>query len=255
MDKSTGKVKVTCRCCHDRWCRACGRKKRQHLAKALTRAIPGHRAVHIVLTPQSNNRPLREQAKALIHNFSVLRRRKWWQTRAAGGAWVFELTWNQDTSQWHPHLHTIVHASWMQLQELSSEWHKVTGNSHRVHISLVESNAAAVQELSKYVGKIAHRSWEHVPALVVCAMKALQGVRLCGTFGTWRGVQLDVADDPDPSAVWELWGTLDALYALAKNRDPAALELIAQIHGKAPPARTAPSNERPPPPPPPAASS
>jgi hypothetical protein len=247
IDRANGRVKQTCWCCHDRWCEACGRTRRQRLAKALTAALPGHRACHVVLTPQSNDHPLRTQIKTLFKNFATLRRRKWWQARAAGGAWVFELTWNPDTKQWHPHLHCIVHTSWMQLQELSAEWKRVTKNSHRVHISLVKQHAPLIRELTKYVGKIRHRSWEHSSSLLLCAIKALSGVRLAGTFGTWRGVQLDAPADPDPAAVWELWGTLDQLLSLAKSRDPAALQILAQLRGAAPPATSPATCARPPP--------
>lgn len=247
VDKSRGRTKCTCWCCHDRWCQACGRTRRQRLAKALTNVMPGKRCVHLVLTLRSSDRPLRDQVKHLISSYAKLRRRKWWQARAAGGAWTYEQTYNVDTGQWHPHIHSVVECGWMQLQELSEEWNKASGGSHRVHISLVQDNASAIRELSKYVGKLLHRTWEHNAELVTCAMKALNGVRLCGTFGTWRGVQLDVADDPDPGAVWECWGSLDALYELARQRDPEALELLAQLHGR--PARLSANklNARPPP--------
>lgn len=247
VDKSRGLSKCTCYCCHDRWCEACGRQRRQKLAIAIAQVLPGRRAVHIVLTPKSSDRPLRDQARKLIRDYTKLRRRKWWQARAEGGAWTFELTWNNDTHQWHPHLHTIVHTSWMQLQELSAEWLAVTGDSHRVHISLVHDQASAVREVSKYVGKLVHRSWSQSPALIVCAMKALSGLKLCGTFGTWRGVELAPVAKPDPEADWQCWGSLDRLYELAKERDPEALEILAQLHGKPASPAAKDLNPRPPP--------
>jgi hypothetical protein len=187
-----------------------------------------------VLTLRSSYRPLRTQVDDLLASFRRLRRRKWWRDRVAGGAWTFELTWNAEESQWHPHLHTLVHAGWMQLQELSAEWHKASRGSHRVHVSLIEQAAPAIREVTKYVGKITHRSWERSHDLVVCVMKALAGRRLANTFGTWRGVELDAAAEPDPKECWEVWGSIDKLYELALARDPAALQILAALHGANP---------------------
>lgn len=234
VDENSGRAKVCACTCHDRWCQACGRLRRQHLATALTKTIPGREARHLVLTLKGSHRPLRQQFDHLVSSFTKLRRSAWWRERVAGGAWTFELTWNSDAGQWHPHLHTIVHSSWLQLQELSEQWFKATGDSHRVHVSIIEQHAAAIREVSKYVGKILHRTWEHSHDLIVCVMKALNGRRLANTFGTWRGVKLDEPNEPDPEAVWKIWGTLDRLYELAKAHDPEALELIRVLHGKTP---------------------
>lgn len=233
VDRSSGAAKVTCLCCHDRWCQACGRTKRLRMASALTALLPGKRAVHVVLTPRSNDRPLRDQVDKLRRDFAKLRRSRLWSTAVSGGLWCLELTYNHETSQWHPHLHILAHAEWMQLQDLSAAWEKCTGDSHRVHISLVEQHASAIREVSKYVGKLCHRTWEHSHDLLVCVMRALSGVRLSSTFGSWRGTALDEAPAPDPSQAWELWGSLDRLYELAKRRDPEAQDLLRQIHGQA----------------------
>jgi hypothetical protein len=201
----------------------------------------------MVLTLRSTDRPLRVQVQELCSSFTRLRRRKWWRERVSGGVWTFELTWNADTNQWHPHLHILAHATWTQLQELSQEWLRSSRGSHRVHVSLVNQHDTAIREVSKYVGKLLHRTWEHIPALVVCCMRALDGLRLANTFGTWRGTPLDQADEPDPSAVWELWGTLDRLYELARTRDKEALDLLAQLHGRAAQVSANKLNPRPPP--------
>jgi Replication protein len=217
--------------CHDRWCAACGRQRRQRLAAALSAQIPKSKTLALVLTPKSQPGPLGPALTSLVKNFATLRRRKWWSSRVAGGAWVAEMTYNATTKQWHPHLHILVHASWLQLQEFSAEWHKVTGDSHRVHVSLVRDSHShhAVRELCKYVGKIAHRSWEHDQALLAHAMKALHGRRLEGSFGSWKHVNLQQPLPGNEKSVWVFWGTLDHLYALSSKSHEEARAILKSL--------------------------
>jgi hypothetical protein len=225
VDALSGQVRIYAQCCHDRWCRACGHTRRQKLARALSGALGKRKAMHVVLTPISTSRPLAEQLDKLIADFGRLRRTKWWRYRAAGGAWVFEVTWNATTEQWHPHLHVLVHASYLDLRELSALWYKTTGDSHRVHVSLVRHGPSAITELTKYVGKITHRSWEHDHVRLVEAMRALAGRRLANTFGTWTGTELQPHDDDPTVREWIHWGSVDELFALASSGDADAIAI------------------------------
>lgn len=244
VDPETDQVRVKARCCHDRWCRACGRVRRQRLARALAGLVGSRKTLHVVLTLKSADEPLGDSLTRLLASFAKLRRSPWWKENVAGGAWVFEVTHDDKTGLWHPHLHTLVHSQWLDLKELSAAWHMVTGDSHRVHVSLVNKSAAAIAELTKYVGKITHRTWEHDQKLLTHAMRELNGRRLCSTFGTWAKVELQPIDDNVEARQWITWGSIDQLFRLCAAKDPDALALKTALLSGAPvvfdPARSLP---------------
>lgn len=225
VDPATDEVRVKARCCHDRWCRACGRIRRQRLARALSGLVGSRKTLAVVLTPVSRDEPLGTSLTKLLSSFANLRRTDWWKENVTGGAWVFEVTFNTETGLWHPHLHTLVHSQWLDLKELSAAWHAATGDSHRVHVSLVHKTAAAIAEATKYVGKITHRSWEHNPKLLAHAMRELNGRRLCSTFGNWAKVELQPADDQVTPRQWITWGSIDQLFSLCSSGDPDAVAI------------------------------
>jgi hypothetical protein len=225
IDGLTGEVRVRAHCCHDRWCRACGRIRRQRLARALSELVAQRKTLALVLTLKSRDEPLGRSLSRLLHCFAKLRATPWWRERVKGGAWIFEVTHPPESNLWHPHLHIVVHADWLQLQELSAAWHQVTGDSHRVHVSRVNKSSAAIAELTKYVGKITHRTWEHDQQLLAHAMRELNGRRLCSTFGTWQGVELQPHADDVLVRQWICWGSIDQLLALDARGDPDAVAI------------------------------
>lgn len=225
IDPETGKVRVSAHCCHDRWCRACGRVRRQRLARALSGLVGSRKTLHVVLTLKSRDEALGDSLTRLISCFARLRQTTWWKERVSGGAWVFEVTHPQESNQWHPHLHVLIHSQWLDLKELSAAWHDVTGDSHRVHVSLVNKSAAAIAELTKYVGKITHRTWEHDQALLAHAMVELNGRRLCSTFGTWAKTELQPIDTNVEARQWITWGSIDQLFRLSAAGDADAIEI------------------------------
>jgi hypothetical protein len=234
VDPETNMVRVKARCCHDRWCRACGRVRRQRLARALAGLVGSRKTLHVVLTLKSADEPLGSSLTRLIASFAKLRRSQFWSDAVAGGAWVFEVTHDAATGLWHPHLHTLVHSTWLDLKELSAAWHIATGDSHRVHVSLVHKSAAAIAELTKYVGKITHRSWEHDEKLLAHAMRELNGRRLCSTFGSWQKVELQPVDNNIEAKQWITWGSIDQLFRLCAVKDPDALALKTALLSGAP---------------------
>lgn len=225
IDALTQDVIVTSHCCHDRWCRACGRTRRQRLGRALSEQVAKRKTLALVLTLRSRDEPLGASLTRLLKCFAKLRASDWWRERVQGGAWVFEVTHPPETKLWHPHLHIVVHADWLQLQELSREWLQATGDSHRVHVSRVNKSHAAIAELTKYVGKITHRTWDQDQELIAHAMVQLNGRRLCSTFGTWRNVELQPTGDTALVRQWIIWGSVDQLLRLDARKDPDAMAI------------------------------
>lgn len=226
LDEETGHTRLAAHHCHDRFCEACQMARRHTIQRNLIPLVEEGRTLHIVLTQKSSDRDLAKSIKKLYADAAKLRRRPFWQNRVAGGSQTLEVTFNTDTREWHPHLHLLVRAEWLQLQDLSQEWLTVTGDSHRVHVSLVRSNASAVREVTKYLGKITHRSYEQDTDAMIEAVIALKGTRLITTFGIWRGKKLTHIDKPPTPVIWKIWGTLEQLIALAQTGNTWARETL-----------------------------
>lgn len=224
-----GAIKTTGAYCHDRFCQACQQSRAGRIARALNARVPTQKCLHVVLTLRSNDQPLGEQLDRLYKASAKLRARKWWRSRAAGGSQTLELTRNTTTGQWHPHLHILVHAEWLKHQELSDEWHAVTGDSTIVHVSLVANSAAAVREVTKYLSKPIHRSIDFDRASLVTLIHALKGRRLIGTFGTWRKDPLLTDEAPDPDDDWHAVCSLHTLHAQASRGDTWAREAMRYL--------------------------
>lgn len=229
VEKTTGQIAVEASHCHDRFCQACGAARAGQLQAALAERVPRAKCLHVVLTLRSSDASLGDQLDRLYKAGSKLRGRKWWKCRVAGGMASLELTRNATTGQWHPHLHCLVHADWLDQAELAREWEAVTGDSRIVHVSLVEHHAAAIREVTKYVTKPVHRSIDFDPVSLQTLIGALHGRHLVTTFGSWRSDPL-LADDPDREAGnWETWGSLNQLHAAASAGDEWAKQALLYL--------------------------
>ncbi len=229
IERKSGRLRINAHHCHDRFCEACQAQRCAIMQQNLAKLVRQGKTLHVVLTWRSEDRPLADQLADLYAAAARLRSRKWWRKRVSGGSQTLEMTWNQETNQWHPHLHLLVHAQWLQLQELSSEWQKVTGHSHRVHVSLVNQDLAAIREVTKYLSKPIHRSIEFLPNVLDECIVSLKGRRLITTFGSWRGTPLLDVSNPDPNEEWRVWGTLHQLCALAAQKDAWARAALVSL--------------------------
>jgi hypothetical protein len=231
QERHSGRLRINAHHCHDRFCEACQQSRCAIVQKNLSTLVRRGKCLHVVLTWRSENRPLYDQLADLYAAAARLRSRKWWKKRVDGGSQTLEMTWNPDTNQWHPHLHLLIHAQWLQLQELSREWLAVTGHSHRVHVSLVHQDLAAIREVTKYLSKPIHRSIEFLPDVLDECLVSLKGRRLITTFGSWRGTRLLETPAPDPSEEWRVWGTLHQLCRLASQKDTWARAALVELSG------------------------
>lgn len=123
---------------------------------------------------------------------------------ATAAVWSIEFKKGETSKLWHPHCHAI----WLCEGEpdhssLSSEWHKVTGDSFIVDIRPFSENQDLVKafcEVFKYAIKFGDLpigdNWE--------AYQVLSGRRLIGSFGAFRGVKVpeeltdEILDDDLP---------------------------------------------------------
>lgn len=113
-----------------------------------------------------------------------------------GAVWSYEVKRGSGSGMWHPHLHMIALAEFApNAEELSKEWHNITGDSYIVDvrpISQVEP-VDGFLEVFKYAVKFSDQPAEDTWH---CYM-TLKGKRLIGSAGCFRGVEIpeDLMDE------------------------------------------------------------
>lgn len=159
-----------------------------------------------------NGHDLQERSSHLITSLrTLIKRRQDYKKKGRGfnefckidGAmYSYENTYNDQTGEWHPHVHMLVLLNdWIDQEQLSETWHEITGDSFVVDVRRVKKSkefgyAKAAAEVCKYALKFGdltvEKTWE--------AFKILKGKRLSGAFGSLYGVKIpeNLADEmPD----------------------------------------------------------
>ena len=116
----------------------------------------------------------------------------------AGAVWSYEVKRGSGSGAWHPHLHMVALAeNQPDQQQLSREWHNITGDSYIVDVRPIsqEDPASGFVEVFKYAVKFS----DQPPADTVHAWLTLAGKRLLGSAGCFRGVEVpeSLLDDPE----------------------------------------------------------
>jgi hypothetical protein len=144
-----------------------------------------------------------------------------------GAVWSYEIKRGKNSGAWHPHLHMIALAENLPIEgagnlgALSDEWKAITGDSHMVDVRPISQDdpVSGFLEVFKYAVKFSDQS----PADTVHAWETLQGRRLIGCAGSFRGVVvpdnlLDEPGDYEGLPYWSyFYAYLAAGYSLAKR--------------------------------------
>jgi hypothetical protein len=159
---------------------------------------PRLKPVFITLTVK-NGSDLVERFDHLVKSFRTMneRRRDWKKKgwghvefcKVQGAVFSYEVTFNELTKEWHPHLHIFgLLDSWIDRDMLVAEWLEITGDSHVVDVRRVRkvngSYREAFQEVFKYALKFSDMSLSSTLEAYLC----LKLRRLQGSFGLFRGV-------------------------------------------------------------------
>jgi hypothetical protein len=141
-----------------------------------------------------------------------------------------ELKVGERDGLWHAHLHCLVNGSFIDQRTLSTEWHSVTGDSSIVDVRAVPDAGHAARYVAKYATKPAdasvYKSQDHLDEMICSLSKR----RLCLTWGTWRGVDLDAPIEDNHE--WSKRQPIAMLVANAKLGDLAAAAICKQIAAK-----------------------
>lgn len=215
--------------CRDRLCPFCSR------ARTVAAAAKMHKLLRtmahprqIILTIRSTDGDLHGQLSFLRKSFARLRRSAIWKRIVKGGCYTVEVTCNEQTSQWHPHLHVLYDGDFFPHQQLRALWNRITETAEVVWISEVHDLEGMAKELTKYIGKPANvKHWS--PIQIREYATATQGARLMHNFGSCHGKTLDDRDDNPPPDPDEFSVSLARIVFLACHGNPTASRLAAAI--------------------------
>jgi hypothetical protein len=220
--------------CHNRHCEPCQRSKANLMASNLRARLgerPAGRYRFVTLTLNADGKSLLERVKRLYTSWRNLRKTKMFRESQHGGVAMLEVKLNSRDPEsgifnWHCHLHLVTEGGWLDQNQLSHAWFKVTGDSYIVHVTAVSDPRGASAYLTKYVTKgTSPAVWDDVE-LATEWMVAMRGVRSAATFGSWRGFKL--LAKPKSATDWVFVGTLDQLISRARaGSDADARTLMA----------------------------
>lgn len=217
--------------CHDRLCTPCANAKSARVREALMQAIAGQPVSFITLTLCGKAEPLTDLVDRLYKHFRALRLHPLWEEKVRGGAAFLEIKWSDKARRWHPHLHIVADASFIDQGILSTIWRTITKDSYIVDIRRVGAAGQTASYVTKYASKPLNTSFMNSPVLLDEALKALKGRRLCLCFGTWYGTALteaeeDGLDEVSDGGDWKMFCDMESLLARARGGERDAITVL-----------------------------
>lgn len=211
----TGQVRVISNNCHLRWCPMCGQQRKNYITHNVSEWIRTKQyPKFLTLTLRHSDTPLYFQIKELYDSFVKLRRMKFFKNATPGGIWFFQVKKSKTDSLWHPHLHCLIYGDYIPIRHLKRKWAKATSGSHIVDIRPIKNIQGAANEVARYgtePGSLIGLPVEDAAEMA----SALQGRRVCGTWGTGRAVSLRPPVSKD-KLKWKNLGNFSVIY---NNRD------------------------------------
>lgn len=230
-NKETGHVKIGSNSCKLRWCPICARTRKTILQEATAGWIKEKKKPKfITLTLAHSDEPLKNQIDRLYDSFKRLRLKPLWKKKIRGGVWFFQIKKSTNDERWHPHLHILAHGDYIDKFELSAIWKGITNDSKIVDVKKVTNAKSAAQYVARYASTPIDIMEVDEDDLLRIAL-AFKGRRICGTFGTAKGLQLSIMP-PTDQAVWERLGTWDDIYESKEYNDTARIIWSCFISGQ-----------------------
>jgi hypothetical protein len=215
--------------------RACPRCRETHAARTrdkllrFTKLVPLNELSMITLTIRSTSAPLDVQLDNLYKAFRKLRKSNVWKEARPSGYAVLEITLNDETRQWHPHLHLLARARYMEQRRLSDAWGLCTGGSRMVDIRRVNARAveACHRYLTDYLTKPPSDTVLSSGPLLLAWIDALMNRKVLLRFG--KPELADEAEKPQDPEDWALIGTINGLLAGLARHDRRASYWLTRI--------------------------
>lgn len=198
----SNEIRVASSRCNLRWCPLCIKTKRYIMLQSLIPWVKNaKKPKFITFTLKHSSSPLEHQIDSLYGYFRLLRKRPYWKSRIKGGIWFFQVTKSENDGLWHPHIHVLCEGRYIPHSELSGIWRDITHGSTIVDTRAVRNPRKAAEYVSRYATAPCKLSSLDLESAVE-VVDALAGRRVCGTFGTAKGLQLVPKKCPDADE-WE----------------------------------------------------
>lgn len=140
--------------CRDRLCPLCASARSRQVTDRVLAAVAKTDSLRfLTLTLASSDAPLREQLDRLNAMYREFRRTSAWKRHVWGGIATIEVTRNENTGQWHPHLHVLTNGTFWKQSEIADAWKRVTGDSCIVDIRMPPSRRGVARYVAKYASK------------------------------------------------------------------------------------------------------
>ena len=229
IDPGTESVRPWLSRCGHRLCPFCSNARSASTTEDLTALMVEHHADRMmILTVRSCDLPLDLQVQQLLHCFKKLRARAQWKRFVDGGVYVIEITLNEKTGQWHPHLHILYKGNYYPQKQLSAMWFDITDGSNIVWVSQVRDHAGAARELAKYIGK-PQRISTLTPRQIRDYAYAVKSVRMVQTFGCCHGKKPVDADIKPEQPKTDERVRLSTLIHIARSGHAEAVVLLTWL--------------------------
>lgn len=230
--KESRQIRVVSNACKLRWCPVCAETRYMHIRSLVREWVLSIRSPKfLTLTMRHTNTPLSNQIDALYKHFRNFRLQKLISRKIRGGVWFFQLKRSSKSSEWHPHLHCIIDADYIDKVKLSVDWQRTTGDSFIVDIRRVKDAGKVADYVSRYCSRPAKLSEfsedDRTQVFTVC-----HGRRLSGTWGTGRRVQFNVRKI-DEVAEWMRLGSWADIVAEARY-NPFARRILKAFFTSSP---------------------
>lgn len=218
-------VRVRSNHCGLRWCPLCSASKSWIYSQQM---IPWlgkcKHAKFVTLTLKHSELALSVQLDRIYKSFQSLKKKANFKKYIIGGVWFFQVVKSHKTQQWHPHLHILVDGRYMPQRILRQMWEKITGDSYIVHIEAVKNKQKALEYAARYVAR--PMSLRGLNNEEFCELfEAFHGRRLCGVFGTARGISFN-PDKLPSSGNWVKIGSFDVVMRF-KDYDQDATDIYS----------------------------
>jgi len=234
-NKATGLVRILSNTCKLRWCPLCCTSLSHYIThQAIAWLDTAKSPKFLTFTLRHSDNALSDQIDALYRFFRRIRGQNLLKRKINGGIWFFQIKYNPETNQYHPHIHCLIDSLFIPHHALSSMWAHITQDSKIVDIRAVHNRKSAARYVARYCASPANLSAMPFPNRVEIA-ESLHGRRICGTWGTARSVKLRVRP-PESKHEWEnigTWWTVTRMLPL----DDRAQQIISswQTHTPLPP--------------------
>jgi hypothetical protein len=263
FSKELNRYRIVGSYCHSRHCEPCMKAKAACIIANLRARLKGIKAgqYHFITLTLAHDKtvPLKSQIERLYASYKKLRQTDEWiygQSNAdkiqtatqgnpakgikpikrklalehtpkkgqIGGCATLEVKWSVKNG-WHAHLHIISEGSAFTNHRLKDLWYQITGDSWECDCKSLSAEKDVAYYVGKYVTKGTNDEvWDSHEAAIEW-IKSIKGVRMCATFGSWRGYRLLQREKEVPGR-WTFIASLASICRRARTGDEWAILIL-----------------------------